>query len=500
MQGKVSLVPVREPPDFRILRAIELGLALALLVAFLGFRDLPLVDLPQHALQLANWMRIDAGDASVSDLELNFRTPYLLAYPVARLLAEVVPVLIALKLTFWLAIVLQARCLSFLCKALGHDPWLGLLGYPLGLGYSFCFGFVSFCAAVPLVYLAFAFAARHRLQPTLRSSVQLALTLAALLVAHGVALGFTLALLGPLLLTGSGSFWRRVLPLASAPLLGALWLFQPGGSTRLGGDTWRLEMWRWLELPAQLVSIGSADRLGSVLGVLLILVVVWHLGAPRSPWWLVPFIGALIGYGFFPTLFRGAGPLGPRFSVYLVPAALLAFAPRPLGIRAERARRALIASVASAGALLFCARLLPFQAEVAEYRALASELPPGRALRPLVFERGSDAFPGIPAHLHVPAYYSVEKGGHPGYSFAMYSISVVRFRPGVRIKMGGGKEWVPEAFDAARESGDYDYFLVRSSSDPTKRLFGDSGSPAELQRQIGRWWAYRSRVPLQGSR
>src|SRR5687768_15584598 len=107
-------------------RFIEATLALLLCTAALSVRDLPLVDLPQHALQLANWLRIDAGAASVADLELNFRTPYLLAYPVARALASVVTVLVALKLVLVVSVVLQAVTLRKLCEALGHDPWLGL--------------------------------------------------------------------------------------------------------------------------------------------------------------------------------------------------------------------------------------------------------------------------------------------------------------------------------------------------------------------------------------
>jgi hypothetical protein len=365
------------------------------------------------------------------------------------------------------------------------------LGYPLGLGYSFCFGFVSFCAAVPLVYLAFAFAARHRQRPTATSGSWLALTLAALLVAHGVALGFTLLVLGPLLLTGAGALWKRLVPLASAPALGAVWLVPGGSSTRFGGDLWRLEGERWLELPGQLVAIGSVDRLGSLLGLMLIGAVLCHLGARRALWCVLPLAVALLGYGFFPTLFRGAGPLAPRFSCYLVPAALLGFTPRVLSsARWGVARRWLVVGVSGAVPVLFCFRLVAFQQEVAEYRELAAGLEPGLAIRPIVLNRGSNAFPGVPAMLHVPAYYAVEKGGHPGYSFAMYPISVVRFRPGVRVKMGGGAEWTPEAFDAAREIADYDYFIVRSEGDPTARLFAEPAL-AQLDRHVGSWWGYR---------
>jgi hypothetical protein len=486
---KVPSVPTR--PGIP-LRFMEAALALLLCTAALSVRDLPLVDLPQHALQLANWLRIEAGDASVAELELNFRTPYLLAYPVARALASVVSVLLALKLVLVASVVLQAVTLRKLCEALGHDAWLGLLGFPLGLGYSFCFGFVSFCAALPLVNLTFLLVARHRDRPSTKTGLALGGTLALLLVAHGVALAFTLLVLGPLLLSGSGKLWQRTVPALAPVLLGVLWLVPGGSSTRLGGDLMRFEPERWLELPGQLVGIGSADWAATLGGLLLLLALGLSLGRTRKYVLLSPLLIALLGYAFFPTMFRGSGPLGPRFTVFLVPALLLAFSARDRVPGLELiARRALALLVVWGVVLLFCFRLRPFNRETAEFHELVRPLPAGLELRPIVFERAGHAFPGIPSHLHVPAYYSVEKGGDPGYTFAMYSISVVRLRAGAKIKMWGGAEWAPERFQAAREAADYDYFVVRSSADPTESLFGGPRPAASLDRHVGSWWGYR---------
>lgn len=474
-------------------RWLELALSLLLLLMLLGARDLPLVDLPQHALQLANWLRIDAGDASArAELELSFRTPYLLAYPVLRALGEVTSVITALKLVFWASIVLQALTFRRLCVRLGYDARLGLIGFPLGMGYSFCFGFVAFCAALPLVYLACELAYAHRAAPRLPSGAALAGTLALLLVAHGVALGFWVLVWSPVLLLGSGKLWQRAWPLAAPPLLAAIWLAPGGSSTRLGGDLWEGGLARFVELPAQLVGVGAVDWASSCLGALLLGCVVASLGAPRG--WILawPLAACLIGYAAFPLLFRGAGPLHPRFSSYLVPALLLAFAPRatpPLKLRVVLTSAPV--AVAFAVLALFWSRLPELARETRGFHELAAQLPRGASLRPLVFDRGSRAFPGLPAHLHVPAYYAVEKGGSAGYSFAMYSISVVRFRPGVRVKMGGGAEWAPEWFDAAREAEDYDYFLVKSATNRAAQLFPGPHPAAVLQHHAGDWWLFR---------
>lgn len=471
----------------------ELALSLCLLLVLLSAPDLPLVDLPQHALQLANWLRIDAGEPRArAELELSFRTPYLLAYPVLRALCELTSVLTALKLTLWASIALQAVTLRRLCVRLGYEAELGLLAFPLGMGYAFCFGFVAFCAALPLVYLGLELALVHRQEPSGRSGALLALVLALLLVAHGVALGFWVLVCAPTLALGAGRPWQRLWPLAAPPLLALVWLAPGGSSTRLGGDLWGPTPARFLELPAQLVGIGSVDILATVLGLLLLGCVLANLGAPRRAPLTLPLVTCLVGYGAFPVLFRGAGPLHPRFSSFLVPTLLLACAPRALrSTPKDRALRGAPTALALGVLALFWSRLPSFARETRGFHEIAARLPPKLSLRPLVFDRESRAFPGTPAHLHVPAYYSVEKGGSVGYSFAMYSISVVRFRPGVPVAMGGGAEWAPQWFDAKREAGRYDYFIVKSAADRSAQLFPGPRPAARLEHHVGDWWAYR---------
>ena len=136
-------------------------------------------------------------------------------------------------------------------------------------------------------------------------------------------------------------------------------------------------------------------------------------------------------------------------------------------------------------------RLPAYNRETEGLHALVAELPGGMSIRPIVFERESVAFPGVPALLHLPAYYLVKKGGMQGYSFAMYPISVIRYRPGVDPRMSGGLEWQPEMFDFAREREryDYDYFVVHSARDRSQELFGDAPGVV-LEKRRGNWWAY----------
>jgi hypothetical protein len=478
--------------------ALEVGLSLLLFGVFLGFRDLPLVDLPQHALQITNWMRLD-GPSPPAELELNLRTPYLLAYPLARALAPLVGPVVALKLVVWASITGQVATFHCLCARLRHDPYLSLLGIPLALGYGFLFGFVSFVAAMPFLYLSLIAALNHGEAPTLKRGVALASVLSLTLVAHGVAFALACVAVGPLLLRRDsrlGSFAPLLAPVA----LYAIWIVPSSSAKRIGGDSWDLGWTRLWELPGLLVGIGGSDPAATLGGVALLALALLGVGRLHpTPTRLLPLALALAGYFLFPVLFRGVGPLGPRFAVLIVPSLLLATLPRARASACPNAPFATrsvhhAASVAFVlgWCLLFSVRLASFNRETQSFHALVERLPENLRVRPLVFDRTSPAFPGVPTLIHFPAYYTVEKGGTQGYSFAMYPLSVVRYRSHVVPTMGGGAEWRPEAFDAASEAKHYDYYLVKSALDRGKSLFESFEGQVVLDAHVGDWWGYRS--------
>lgn len=315
-------------------RRIDWQLALAaalsglLLVAFLSVPYLPMVDLPQHAAQISIWQRLDSP-VGAPLFELNLRTPYLGAYALARVLAIWIGVLPALKLVVWASVVGHWAAFDLLVHTLRHPRWLSLLGLPFGLGYGFYYGFISFNAALPFGLLAMSAALRHRERPTARSALLLALALCATLANHGFAFGLTLAVVGPLLLRGSGTFWARVAPLVAPLLLTAVWL-APGSSGRsIGWTIWDPRFFDLLQVPALLLATSAADFVASVFGVLMLLLVCLSLGRPsRAPERYLPLGLLLLGYCLFPLSLGGFGPLHPRFAVFMVPALLIAFEPR----------------------------------------------------------------------------------------------------------------------------------------------------------------------------
>jgi len=471
-------------------RVGALGFSALLLVAFFLVPYLPMVDLPQHSAQISIWLHLhDPKWAEFQLFELNLRTPYLGAYALGRALAGVFGVVPALKIVVWLSIVGHWAAFDWLVRSLGHARWLGLLGLPLGMGYGFYFGFISFIGALPFGLSAVCLALRHRARPTLASGLWLGAALCATLATHGFALGLTMVIVAPLLLRGAGSLVARGMPLLAPALLMLVWLV-PGSSARsIGLTIWDPRFWELAQIPGLLLASSGADHAASALGVVFLGFVVSSLGRPQGePERSVPLVVMLLGYCLFPLSFGGFTPLHPRFAAFLVPCLLLAFQP-------SRSRRSpyLDAAIALGSVVWFCMfaiRLSQFSRETQPISEFIARMPAGMRIRPLVFDRGSRAFPGLPAMIHLSAYYVPEKGGYQGYSFAMYPTSVVRYRPEVVPTMDGGSEWHPEWFSAPDELGGYHCFLVHSSQDRSLELFGEQRHLLSLVFHEQGWWAY----------
>ncbi len=451
-----------------------------------------MVDLPEHAAQLAIWTHLGSSNYHGDLFVVNLRTPYLLAYVVARLLATTFSVVVALKLVVWMAAVGQVLGLHFLCNRLKHDPWMALLGLPVALGYCFLFGFVSYIVALPLLYLCIGLAVTYAARPSLAEGACLTVVLAAVLLCHGVAFAQALIFVGPLLIFGKGSLWSRSLPLLIPIVAAFAWLAPGPMTTPLGDDSWQPGFTRLLSLPGLLVGSGEADVIAGVCGSVLLLVLGLAVGPlVRRLGRLLPGAFVLVGFCAGPTIYHGYGPMWPRFAALLVAAVLLGFGPKSdvSHIRRYWQKVAILATVAVC-TFIFGLRLSKFNRETTQFHQLVDTMPRGLRVRPIVFDADTDAFPDLPAFTHLPAYYLVDKGGIQGYSFAMYPASVIRYRDNFVPKMRSGEEWQPAAFRIEAELYDYDCFMVHSKLDRYQMLFGTSQSSVELRARVGDWYAY----------
>lgn len=461
--------------------------AVAACVPLWAVKYLPMIDLPQHAAQVAIWQHLDDPAFGFAPyFEMHYTTPYLTVYALVRALAVALPLVAALKVAVTLAVLGLPLALVVFFRSKGVSPWWSLIGFPLAYGYSFLWGFLNFMFGVPIAFLYLALAAGYARAPTTRRGVGLACFTLSLFAVHGLFLVFCPPVAAITVVAAAGSVrtgWRRLWPLvAPLPLVVAWRLFDPPfasvpvswelGVERLGA-LFALAGYRTQALAPAFVILA---------GAVILLRRPGAAGAGvRSE--LPPLVLSVLAVLLWPSVsFAGATHIATRFNVFWLPFLIAWLRPEP--IRALRAGLA-CATVALAAVLLIDFRA--FDREGRQYEALAEHIPARSRVRPLVFRNDEET-----PFLHFPVWTQAAKGGLAGFSFASNFTSFVRYRADAPALMKRDEEWRPDLFDWRREWPlGYDAFVVRSHRDRARELF--AGAPVELVARNGPWWLYRPR-------
>jgi hypothetical protein len=208
-------------------------------------RYLPFFDYPAHlAVPAALRLRPhpETQIAALWSLDLGV-VPNCLHYAFTYLVSFVMPLEAASRLFVALfCVAALPPAVAFLLRAFGRDPRLALLAIPLAWNRCLWYGFIGFCAALPLSCLALALLMRDLERPSARRETGLALLFALLPLAHFFATAVTGVIAAALLVAHARAMpGRRLLrsaaPLAAAPAVIAPWFIASlrGGPHPAGG-------------------------------------------------------------------------------------------------------------------------------------------------------------------------------------------------------------------------------------------------------------------------
>jgi hypothetical protein len=202
---------------------------------------IPLVDLPQHLHLISVLHRLD--DASTLYPEIFARrpelTPYLGYYYVVSLLNWLLPLELANRVFLSAVIAGLPLSIAFLLKSLKRPTWPALLALPFAWGDSFAWGFVNYCASLPLAILTCGFFVRvidNEAAERRKWGIGVAVTLVLVLLFHVQSFIFLAFALPLLLLTTpapEGRNWRARIP-ALVSVSPAVLIFLVWFGARLG--------------------------------------------------------------------------------------------------------------------------------------------------------------------------------------------------------------------------------------------------------------------------
>ena len=498
--------PTGVPPRSSLDKGLDTGLffvlSVALVTPVLWVTYPPMADLPQHAAQISillDWNDVHPPRSETYRIDLF--TPYLLAYGLAWLLAQVMPLMWALKLMIGTALVALPWSVGRLLRRVGGPVELRWLAFPIALSYSFHWGFLNYLLATPLIVVFVEVCVAHSERPTRRTSGLIALGSVGLFFCHAILGGLAGLVGGGLValrqMAGKAQLRRLTLMLApfAAPLpFLALWMSGLDSDMPADGHEfiWNLGVHRVSDMVTQ---VTGWDASPVHLGVgLTLLLLPFGLGArpSRDAWRWWPLASCVVLCLFWPELFLTTSRVAGRFAVFLLPFLLLACKPGKLPGR----RKLATVATGALGLLLLlgqAANTYSWQQQTHTFSALLAEMPPGQSALGLIFLAGNRTSP-TPVNASMVHWYVAEKDGVRADPALIDRFPfVVRYRDDAVPDLPPGFPWRVHEFDWFRHGGErYDLFVTLAPSDVGPRLF-PPGRTAPMGR-AGSWYLYR-RLP-----
>ncbi len=462
----------------------------------------PMIDLPQHAGQLALLKQLVTGDTRWAALfQVNPWTPYFLGFGLALPLSFVMPVAAALKTVLTLAYLAWVLVCTGLRRHFGADArldWLCLTPY---FGFAFHWGFFTFLTAAPLGLALVWLGARQSRTPSAARGALLSALCVLLLVSHGLVFLYTLGTLalllaarGPGLLQRALKLWPLVLPTTALAVFFVM--SREAESAFHTARTVPAVMGHW-GIRHELLTWSQGLKVHPLFTAtsLVFLLAPWLMGlrtGPRRGLALLPFALTAVVLNFAPSFAFETSFVYERFALFLWPTYAWLFAAQPGPPKpSARAVQALLIVMAMAVLGLHAGRVWLFGREAADFDAIAAQLEPGQRALALIADPFSPATDGVPAYVHHGLWYQAEQDGLVDFNFAWVQPQVVRYRVDARPPVALNFPWNPKQFDWTRHQGrNYRYFLVRLGDRPAPDWFASAGCKPRLLRQEGNWQAF----------
>ncbi len=462
----------------------------------------PMVDLPQHAAQIALLRNLHDPSFRFADLfRVNWFTPSLLGYLAVYVLVPLFGIVAACKMVIAAALVGLPVTTALLMRETGADCYWAILTIPAMYGFSYTWGFFNFLVAVPIGLLFLIFLIRHLRKPNWRSSAYLAVFAALLFFGHAVACVFFGTIACAYSLVETRSLRKAVLallPTASLVPLMLLWYLR----TRSDPGTQKPVVWDlgWMHsvdphaLGGRLTGffprlLGLRPGWACIAAGVVLFVLPLLAGARTSKrlavW--VPLAVCVLALLFAPTTAFSGWAISHKLTVFALPFFLLILR---RGDGERPAWRAVAVFLLIGWIVIASAKVVRYEAEVRGFDQVLSRIEPNQRVLSLMFLQNAEVSPA-PVFLHFPAWYSATKKGVVDMNFAVFPIEPVRYLPSVPRPDPIVSEWHPQTFRWREwRGGTYRYFVVHAPVDLGYRLFAWAPCPVSLVARSDNWWLY----------
>ncbi len=472
-----------------------------------------MIDLPQHAAQIALLVDILAGQSIWADFfKINYATPYLTTYGLGWFLSQFFSVLTATKLILSLSFCCFVAMCVVLRRALGSDPrldWLALGSY---FGFAWKWGFLSFLLAAPIGLLLIWLSISYLQLKKLPHALFFIIAGVVLLISHGLIFIFAwfVSFCMSVRIANKSkdlirSFWP-VTALAGIFIGYTLIVAYVQYGLVSGAESYGVTIWmfnpigRLKELFAY-----SFDNQASTYYYLVtfcLFLMPMLLGSKinkKSNLSSVLLVVTLLIFFLAPAYAVKTAFLYQRFAIFFLPAWALLFAVNQNKNQSKLKEKIILTFMAACVWLplgTHTAEAIRFKRESADFEFILDRLAPQKRALYLALDNYSPADRHQNIYLHYGSWYQADKKGFVDFNFAWFPPQIMRFTSEKVTDIRPSFEFQPNTFDWTSHNGQrYDYFIFRSEvTVDTVRYFRGASCPPGLIARRGAWYAYEKLV------
>jgi hypothetical protein len=478
----------------------------------------PITDLPFHAAAMSilrHYFDPAFHFREQFTVEL-LKAPYWTMHGLGALLALIMPITAAAKVTSALLLLCLPAGLAVLFHGMRKSPFLGLLALPFVWNTLTHWGFLNFMAALGLFAAVVGYALLVVDAPTRRRQIGLGVSLLLVFATHIFRFPFALAAVvgaGVVMYPATRRFRPLVAPMLPSLVALGLWLLvRDKELSATGMEPIHLHFERFREVRGFLFgALSTPDELrladttygivGFVMAACLLGGVLegrWRGLSAEGRWWALgvtalPLCIAAVFLGMYLTL-----PMQIGIWWYVYPREVLAALFIAVGIcpdlpRVPAWRVPILGALAygsAAQAALVAREWSAYDSTTRDFEQITRALPPAPRLGYLVWDRFDPRFKA-PAYIHLPAWVQAEQGGWLSFHFVSWNAWPIRYRPAgpdIPPETPLRFEWTPERFDLETRGRFFDWFLVKRRGPPDPRFAREP--QLRLVDHVGTWWLY----------
>jgi hypothetical protein len=477
---------------------------LALVVVFLWLPDFPpMVDMPQHAGQVAALKAMIEGEFFWKDLvEVNYFTPYWAAYGIWVLLALLFPFVIATKIIISLTFLSFVLACSFLRKKFNAPPLLDWLLIPAFFGFPYQWGFITFMLAIAVGVWFYDVNTKALEGATWK---KLALVFCAGLVlmfshmmvfAFFVLCAFIYFLCDGRILKNRKMLFSLVLPYTVLFVIFVAFsrVEHPLIDYSHYPSIWAGTLNRILEIPRGVFSLGY--NLYAILGLFVLVVASpfilgYRFSRQASAYTLM--IAFFCAWIFLPNISRGVFFLHERLAFFFIPAYILCFVRTDARFSAPRQKLAAGFFAILMLALMFypLQNLYFFRVEAEKFSMLLQKLPEKKRALMAIYARHSEQVKVPNVFIHFPHWYQALKGGWVEYNTAWAYVAPVRYLPDKVPEIRPGHEWEID-LSTLQQCEIYDLIFIRIDADLDDHALSQTQcQDYRLLARQGEWYVFQ---------